>query len=464
MKSRLQFAVAVTLGLAAAQASLPAFARGWESAAGRKDEMVLVLTGDAIINRRLSVIDMPDIDKMFDVIRSADVAFTNFETQIHDFNVPGAQQSGGTYMGSPRFVLDELKWAGFDLLSLANNHAGDYGVEGLRSTIDALSKTDFIYAGVGENLALARAPGYLDTRKGRVALISTTSTFPPASMAGPQRKDLRGRPGVNPLRHVETYTVPQSTYDTLKQLRGPSRSFMGGGDDGTLRFGGANYVVGDEIGQTSKVYARDLEELTASIRDAKQQAEWVVVSVHSHEADDPTDRSQPADFYVEFAHAAIDAGADVVTGQGHHMLRGVEIYNGKPIFYSLGDFIFENDLVALQPADNYDKVGLDGDALPSDYYSKRSKNDTVGFPADRRYWQSAVVEVVYSREGALKQVRLHPIALGFGNARSKRGQPAPASKKEAAEIFDDLKTVSEPFGTQFSYKNGVITVSLDVQK
>ncbi len=255
--------------------------------------------------------------------------------------------------------------------------------------------------------------------------------------------------------------MPQSTYDTLKQLRGPSRSFMSSGDGGELRFGGATYVVGNEIGSHSTPDPQDMKELIASIKDAKQQAEWVVVSVHSHEADDPTDRSTPAAFYVEFAHAAIDAGADVVTGQGHHMLRGVEIYNGKPIFYSLGDFIFENDLVAFQPADNYDKVGLPEDALPSDYYSKRSKNDTVGFPADRRYWQSAVVEVVYSRAGELKQVRLHPVALGFGESRSKRGQPYPAPKDEVTQILDDLKQVSEPFGTRFRYRGGVITVSLD---
>ncbi len=69
-------------------------------------------------------------------------------------------------MGSPRFITDELAWAGFDLLGLANNHANDYGVDGMRSTVAALSKTNFVYAGVGENLALARKPGFLDTPKG----------------------------------------------------------------------------------------------------------------------------------------------------------------------------------------------------------------------------------------------------------------------------------------------------------
>lgn len=72
----------------------------------------------------------------------------------------------------------------------------------------------------------------------------------------------------------------------------------------------------------------------------------------------------------------IDAGADVVAGHGPHVLRGIEMYTGRPMFYSLANFIFENGLVELQPADSYELLGLDGDSLPSDYFSKRS-NDTT---------------------------------------------------------------------------------------
>lgn len=73
----------------------------------------------------------------------------------------------------------------------------------------------------------------------------------------------------------------------------------------------------------------------------------------------------------------IDAAAGVVVGHGPHVLRGIEVYKGRPIFYSLANFIFENDLVELQPADSYELSGLDGDSLPSDYFGKRSKNDTT---------------------------------------------------------------------------------------
>jgi poly-gamma-glutamate synthesis protein (capsule biosynthesis protein) len=167
----------------------------------------------------------------------------------------------------------------------------------------------------------------------------------------------------------------------------------------------------------------------------------------------------PAEFVVEFAHAMIDAGADMVVGHGPHILRGIEVYKGKPIFYSLANFIFENDLVELQPADNYEKTGLSNDSLPSDYFSKRSKNDTVGFPADRKYWQSVVAQVVYDNDRTLQEVRLHPVSMGFGQPRSKRGQPYPSPAAEAEQIFKDLSEVSAPFGTTVNYKNGVGTIS-----
>jgi poly-gamma-glutamate capsule biosynthesis protein CapA/YwtB (metallophosphatase superfamily) len=461
---------AVLLGFAVMQSAQAVYGAsagappGWESVAGNPNEMVFVATGDSIINRRLSTSALPGVDKMVGLIRKADVAFTNFETQIHDFSLAGAQQSGGTYMGSPRFVTDELAWAGFDLLGLANNHVNDYGVDGMRSTLAALAQTKFVYAGVGENLALARRPGYLDTPKGRVALISVSSTFPDAIIAGAQRRDLRGRPGIDPLRHSTTYTVTQETYDTLAKLKGPPNELMGEGSmeenkDGSLSWSGAKYIAGKEIGVSTKANKRDLEELSAEVRNARQQADWVMVSIHAHESASPAERGKPAQFTVEFAHAMIDAGADLMVAHGPHILRGIEVYKGKPIFYSMANFIFENDLVELQPADNYEKVGLGDEALPADYYSKRSKNDTVGFPADRKFWQSVIAEIVFTSDRTLKEIRVHPISMGFGQPRIKRGQPYPSPPGEADQIIKDLQELCQPYGTTVQYKGGVGVIS-----
>src|SRR5260370_8099308 len=118
-------------------------------------------------------------------------------------------------MGGAGWVVGELKGAGFGLFGVARNHSLDFGADGLLSNIRHMEQAGLVYAGAGENLARARAPGYLDTRKGRVALIACASTFSPLSPAGEQRPDLKGRPGLNPLPLKTTSPVQPSTFASL---------------------------------------------------------------------------------------------------------------------------------------------------------------------------------------------------------------------------------------------------------
>ncbi len=410
----------------------------------------LILTGDSILNRRLSVHAEPDYLAMMERIRRADAAFTNFETLVHDFEAPGAEKSGGTYMASPRFVVEELKWAGFDLVSVANNHAMDYGPAGLLATLQHLEAAGMVHAGAGPNLAMARAPAYLDTPKGRVALIACASTFPPGASAGQQRPDLVGRPGISPLRFETTYTLEAPLVEALRQLATPNRW-----EDtkGPLRFLGATFVAGDKRGVETRPDAADLKGITAAIRDARRQADWVVVSIHAHEGQ-PGDREAPAQFLVSFARAAIDAGADVFVGHGPHVLRAVEIYRGKPIFYSLANFIFENETVRFQPAENYEQYQLGPEASPADFYDARSRNGTRGFPADPLNWESAVAEVVFEAPGQLQEVTLHPIVLGYGQPRTRRGRPRPAPEAAGRAILERISKLSSPFGSEVRREAG----------
>jgi len=194
MNSRTQIGAAFALGVVLALSSQPAAAAsaatGWESAAGAQNEMVFVATGDSIINRRLSTSSLPGVDKMFGVIRKADVAFTNFETQIHDFNLAGAQQSGGTYMGSPRFVTDELAWAGFVYLNVGSGlgagivlhgqlHRGARGAAGevgfLPVGDDPFGAAGGVHAGAMESSLSSR--GLIDVAE---RLAPTTDTSVPA--------------------------------------------------------------------------------------------------------------------------------------------------------------------------------------------------------------------------------------------------------------------------------------------
>jgi poly-gamma-glutamate synthesis protein (capsule biosynthesis protein) len=358
-------------------------------------------------------------------------------------------------MGANAFVLDELKWGGFNLFGTANNHAYDFGEGGLMSTIRAFEHAGLTHAGTGENLARARAPGYLDTAKGRVALISTSSTFSVMSPASEQRTDMKGRPGLNPLHFRTTYIVDQPTIDTLRKLaRSGGEGGGGGGAGDQVRFNGSTFRLGNNPGTVlTEPDPKDMQAIAASVKEARREADWVVVSIHAHEAANG-DREIPAEFLPVFARAMIDAGADLFVGHGPHVLRAIEIYKGKPIFYSMGNFIFQNETLAFQPQENYDSVGLGLNSTPADFYDARSKNDTVSFPADSEYWESMVAEAVFNSRRELQQIDIFPITLGYKQSRTVRGRPMPASPQDAQKIVDRLAKLSKAVGTTVEFSNG----------
>jgi hypothetical protein len=167
-------------------------------------EFNIAITGDSILNKRVSVCQDERFLSLIKAIRGADLGYTQLETLIHDYEgpeiYPGAE-AGWTWMRSPKYVVDELKWAGFHMVSTASNHSLDFSYGGLKSTWKALNEGGIVHAGTGNNLAEARAPAYLETANGRVALISMCSSFTGAAKAGEQRADMQGRPGLNPLRY-----------------------------------------------------------------------------------------------------------------------------------------------------------------------------------------------------------------------------------------------------------------------
>lgn len=425
---------------------------------GQSSGFRVFLAGDSILNRKLSVYKDPAYLALIESIRHADAGFTNLETLIHNYQFPGASVSGGAYMASPPWIVDELKWAGLNLLGVANNHTFDYGSEGMRSTLHALDAAGLTHAGAGENLAFARAPAYLDTADGRVALVACASTFSPGSFAGEQRPDLRGRPGLNPLRFSTTYTVDAATLDGLRRLsllNAPNA----GQRNGPVRIAGATYQAGNATAIHTAPLKGDLEGIVSSIREARRQADWVIVSIHAHEGK-PGNREAPAEFLETFAHAAVDAGADVLVAHGPHVLRAIEIYKGKPVFYSLANFAFENETMQFQPAESYQELDLPSSATAADYYDVRSKNDTRGFPVDRPVWESVVAEVAFNADRTPKEIVLHPVSLGFGEPRAQRGRPRPAAPELSREIINHLAALSAPLGTVVQFANGLGTVML----
>ena len=422
----------------------------------------VVLAGDAILNRKLSVYKDPGYQELFERVRQADAAFTNFESLIHNYDIPGAAVSGGAYQTSPTWIVDELKWAGFNLLSVANNHAYDYGVEGLRSTLRALDGAGLEHAGAGENLARARTPAYLETAHGRVALVACASTFLEGSLAGEQRPDLIGRPGISPLRFTTSYTLDAVSLEELRHVAaavsgrgaGGAGGGRGGGRGGnTVRFMGNTFQLGEKSGSHTEPLKGDLDGILSSVREARRQADWVVFSIHTHEGQ-PGHTELAADFIVTAAHLAIDAGADIFVAHGPHILRGIEIYKGKPIFYSMANFAFENETMRFQPAESYAELGLPSSANAADYFDARSANDTRGFPVERAVWESVIAEVSFGADRKVSAIVLDPISLGFGEPRAQRGRPRPASPELSRTIVERVATLSAPLGTKVQFVSG----------
>ncbi len=412
-----------------------------------RDTMRFALAGDAIITQRLAPFTEPEFLRLIDVIRAADLAFVNLEVLFHTYTegYPAAH-SGGTWMAAHPRIAHELAWAGFDMVSLANNHTMDWGEGGLDATKAALDAADLTYAGAGANLALARAPGYRESRGGRVALISVASTFSDEHRAGAQRGDIRGRPGLSPLRYEVTHRVSAAS---LAGLRAVARELgLSVGTAERLRFMGQDYEVGDPPGRHTSPHAGDLREIAAAVHEARQRADWVIVTSHSHEG--TSDREVPAEFVVTFARAMIDAGADLWVGHGPHVLRGIEIYRGKPIFYSLANFVFQNEPVEHLPAEFYTDLDLPSDTMPSAGFDRRNERSRGGFPAQQVYWESVVASPVFA-DGRLARIVLHPITLGYGKSRAQRGRPMLATPADGRRIIEHLAALSKPYGVTVSY-------------
>jgi poly-gamma-glutamate capsule biosynthesis protein CapA/YwtB (metallophosphatase superfamily) len=417
--------------------------------------------GDALVTQRFSMIDDARFLDTIKLIRQSDVAFANLEMLFHEFQGSPASESSGTWMGADPAIAEDLKWAGFDLLGRANNHAGDYGEYGMRRTTEVLDGVGLVHAGIGRNLGEARRPAYLDTPKGRVALVSCTSTFVAPSRAAHPRPDVPGRPGASTIRNQRIYRIEQASVADLARVATalgmpeprPSR-------EGTFNFLGSRFKVSETNGVDWTADERDTKEILDAVREARRMADFVIVNIHSHE---PSNSSlEPAQFLPLFARAAVDAGADAFFGSGPHRLRGVEIYKGRPIFYSLGDFFFQNDAVKRLPSDFFEQFDLPWSATVADAFDARD-NSPRAFSTTQANFESAVALSQYDG-GKLTGVTLYPLTLGYEEPRSHRGRPRIASAADGQRLIKEIADMSAKFGTKIDYRNGVGVVDLASSK
>ncbi|HEY3286640.1 MAG TPA: CapA family protein [Gemmatimonadaceae bacterium] len=434
----------------------PAIARAPEALPGPGTTWSLAAVGDAIITRRVAPFDNtadPRFQQMVKVIRGADAAMVNLELstfRFSEFRGWPEVENGGNWEVAPPEVAEDLKLLGFDLFNRANNHTTDYGVEGMRLTNRLLDRLGVVHAGSGENLGAASRPGYLETPKGRIAFIGLATSFTPMSRAGDARPDMVGRPGLNALRVERAYEADPATFEQLRAAAaGLAGSAAPTGEAAQVRLLTQTVRKGAQTRTITTVNQIDEARILREIRNASSLADYVVVTSHSHES-----TVVPPAWLTEWARKCLDAGATTYIIQGPHLLRGIEIYKGKPIFYSLANFVFQNETIDPMPEDHYEVFGLADTALASNLYDARFRNGTTGFPSNAEYYESVVALPTF-RGSSLVELRLYPIELSHRAPRSQRGTPRLADETTGRKIIERLAQMSAPLGTTIVYQDGV---------
>jgi poly-gamma-glutamate capsule biosynthesis protein CapA/YwtB (metallophosphatase superfamily) len=342
-----------------------------------------------------------------------DVVFTNLEAAVAE---KGETVHEGRGFLVPPEALDALTTFGFNLLSLSDNHAFDLKATGIQNTIREADSRKIVHAGTGNDLAEAVAPGYLRTPKGTIALIASAS-----GLITPGGSATADRPGVNELRIEAGDKENEATVD----LPGAS---------------------GNTPNQV------DSQRILQSIRDARQHADLVIVYQHNHVfgnhsfatifTEGMQERLAPNDWLKNWTHAEVDAGADIIVMHGAPLLHGVEIYHGRPIFYDLGNFIYN---------------------LPP----------TLTYIDEPMNWESAVAYVQFQGKN-LRSISFRPIALNnvgegqpdihneYANNQflDTRGLPSPVTGARAGYILQRLADASKPFGTTVEIKGDTAEIKL----
>lgn len=419
--------------------------------------MKFTAAGDAIIQRRIPE-SFKGYEEIAPFISEGDGRFFNFETTVNkEGECNSSQLSGGTYLRTDPRVIGDLQRFGFNMTSFNNNHTMDFSYDGLLRTFYEIDDAGLVQAGVGRNLAEASAPKYLETENGRVALIAVNTSFNPSMMAGAQTDRVPGRAGINGLRINSYMKVTEPELAFIKDLS--LRTMINAQHDIEARegyhpvrpdseaaLGDLKFVLGEKSEFVSEINRDDVERVKKAIFEAKLQADYIIVSIHSHQISGDK-KENPSKFLVHFAHTCIDEGANAVVGHGPHLLRPIEIYKDSPIFYSLGDFILELYSVEFAPAEFFARYNLPTDTTVHELLAKRSKNFSVGLMTDKRMFLSVIPLWEADEEGKLKSIRLLPIELMMDGNKSEIGLPRVA---DPGAVIDYLGEMCAPYGVSLS--------------
>lgn len=426
--------------------------------------MKFTAAGDMLIQRRIYD-EYEGFGEIKNYIQKGDARVFNFESTLnYEGECFASQFSGGTYVRTdPEVFGDGLKF-GFNMTSFNNNHAMDFSYGGLLKTYDYIAEYDIPQCGVGKNLAEASSAAYLDTENGRVAMIAVNTSFEPSMMAGEQSRRFMGRPGINGLRHNKKLMVTEEEFNKIVEIGEKTginvaknidiaEGYSPERPEGIYELDNLRFEKGNETKTVTACEPKDLERIKKSIFEAQLQADYIIISVHSHELAG-TSKEEPAEFLREFAHFCIDNGANAVVGHGPHLLRPIEIYKNRPIFYSLGDFVLQLYSVRIAPEDFFAKQELNSDSTVHELLKKRSNNFTRGLMANKVMNETVVPYWETDEKGDLTYLELLPLELSMGGKKSDEGLPFIAKN---TSFIQRLAEMSKPYGTEIKM-NGKVAV------
>ena len=433
----------------------------------QKKTLTVTGTGDSLFVAPFPPEYSPMLDRVAKFIKGCDVRLTNLETNLSDFELFGNAYSGGTWLNTRRKYLDDLMRFGFNFYGNANNHAMDYSHAGLLSTIAELDRRKLAHAGTGLSLEEAAAPAILTSADGhKVAVFAIDASMNDASRAGRATKNLPARPGVNFLRHSTAYHVSEDELEALRSIAQKTRinftreqsiatGYLTPDPEGTFHFGSLEFTTADV--PATKCNSSDKKRLLDAVREAKKSCDYVFMMIHCHDNDGVRVENPPA-YYREFAHDAVDAGVSAIFGGGCHRLRGVEVYKNSPIFYSLGDFIYQGPLVEILPADFMEKYSVDIYSTAKEALWARSRGDKVGLHCSKLNYQTFLPHLEFS-DGNMVGFKLLPVYLNFDRKDDLKGLPIVAEGAEAREICDLLDGLSADFDTRLKLEDGFIVLA-----
>jgi poly-gamma-glutamate capsule biosynthesis protein CapA/YwtB (metallophosphatase superfamily) len=392
----------------------------------------LALTGQSLIHHDVRHVSEDGFSAIKDLIRKADVSFTNLETTI--LGRHGGWPLKGAYFGcSPAVVLDSLKDLGFNTLSLSNNHAFDLGPSGVLSTLEEVESRGFLHAGIGVDANEANRAGIKQLGKRKVALVAMDGGPGPAIMYADNATGTRpARPGVNKLDVSRVFEIDDEKFATLRAIQETFLSNPMERGTYTQPDDPRELTSPDEIDFYGTIFRRssgnsrrivideaNLQGQLATIRRAASDGAFVIAYLHHHHWE-PDWREVPGWIEV-FARSCIDAGANVFASHGAPVLQPIEIYRGAPIFYGLGNFMFH---------------------LPEG-------EDEWSSPD---VWKSVVATCRFDDNNCLQSIDLTPIVIGGEQQLSKndyhqRMLPVPASQGLAYSMLEDLSRRSKKYRT-----------------